>query len=100
MLVSALFVLWDQQNADDTVAMLAFLPALVFWSLDGFFLLQERLYRDKHNEVRMLPPEDIDFSMATANPHVRGWISSTFSKTLIPFHGITVVAIVLVLAMR
>ena len=44
-------------------ALLAFLPAVVFWGLDGYYLWQERLFRNLYKHVRGLADNDIDFSM-------------------------------------
>lgn len=41
----------------------AYLPILVFWALDSYYLLQERLYRALYDKVRQLPEDKIDFSM-------------------------------------
>ncbi len=98
VLVSALFALSAADNRSDLVV-LAYLPAIVFWGLDGFFLWQEQLYRKLYDHVRALGNEDIDFSMDTM-PFRSGkgtsWIGATLSKTLIPFHGVLILAICLV----
>jgi hypothetical protein len=60
VLVSALFVLSSTQ-ANQKFMWLAFIPALIFWVLDGYFLWQERLYRKLYDRVRERKPEDIDF---------------------------------------
>jgi hypothetical protein len=55
-----LFVLSSTQ-ANQKFMWLAFIPALIFWVLDGYFLWQERLYRKLYDRVRERKPEDIDF---------------------------------------
>ena len=99
VLVSALFAL---AAADSRAAFvfLAYIPATVFWGLDGFFLWQEKLYRKLYDHVRMLKDEDIDFSMNTTPFKADGkttWIKATLSKTLIPFHGVLIFAVVVVM---
>ena len=66
VLVSALFALSAADNRPAFV-FLAYIPAIVFWGLDGFFLWQEKLYRELYNHVRQQKDEDVDFSMDT-NP--------------------------------
>jgi|ERR1017187_6601653 hypothetical protein len=44
VIVSALFALASRE-ARPTLVYIAFLPAMVFWPLDGYFLWQERLFR-------------------------------------------------------
>ena len=86
LLVSALLAL-------PQVHYIFWLPALavtVLWGLDGYFLWQERLFRDLYNDVRELPEDRIDFSMRT--PQRQKWIRALFSRTLIPFYGLLLVA--------
>ena len=71
---------------------LAFLfPIVGFWILDGYFLWQERLFREIYNEVRK--QETTNFEM---NPmkHIdklkRTWFSSIFSVTLNIFYGVEI----------
>jgi hypothetical protein len=98
VLVSALFVLSGNQ-ANHKFTWLAFIPAIVFWGLDGYFLWQERLYRKLYDRVREKTADDIDFAMDTREflNDVGGWLKAVFSKTLIPFHGVLVVAIIVVM---
>ncbi len=64
---------------------------LLFWSLDGFFLWQERLYRRHYDNVCRLRNEDIDFSMEV--DRYKGettWLKAIFSKTLVLFYGVLI----------
>lgn len=99
VLVASLFAL---SAADSALAFvyLAYIPAIVFWGLDGYFLWQERLYRHLYDVVRSKVPDDIDFSMATmteAQAFV-SWLQAVFSKTLVAFHGTLISAIIVVMA--
>lgn len=98
VLVSALFVL-SGKEANHKFAYLALLPAATFWGLDGYFLWEERLYRKLYDRVRTHGPSKIDFSMDTRDflKDVGGWLRAVFSKTLIAFHGVIVVAILVVI---
>jgi hypothetical protein len=98
VLVSALFAL----AAKDTKLVFVYLcyfPAFAFWGLDGYFLWQERLYRQLYESVRAKPEEDIDFSMDTfgVRGQVKSWVETCFSKTLVAFHGTLTATIVLVM---
>ena len=84
VLVSALLVLLAREGRIE-FAYIGFVPALVFWGLDGYFLRQERLFRALYDHVRALGEGDIDFSMDTS-AFKRTWLSATFSITLVPFY--------------
>lgn len=98
VLVSALFAL-SANNSNVRFVMLAYIPAIIFWGLDGYFLMLERIYRKHYERVRMKHEEDIDFSMDTSDIQsgFYEWASATISKTLISFHGALIVAIIVVM---
>ena len=48
VLVAALLAL-SAKDRNILFILLAYLPTLVFWGLDGYFLWQERLYRALYN---------------------------------------------------
>lgn len=61
-LIAGIFALAGK-DADKMYFLVAYIPAFVFWGLDSYYLLQERLYRALYDKVRNLPEEQIDFSM-------------------------------------
>lgn len=95
-LVAGLFAL-AAKDADRRYIILAYIPVLVFWILDGFYVWQERLYRALYDEVRLKKAEDINFAMDTTC-HQGGrntWVRSTVSRTVLTFYG-PLVALMLV----
>lgn len=101
-LTSALFAL-AAKDSNPFFVYLAYFPCATFWSLDGYFLRQERLYRKLYQAVSKKQPVDIDFSMNTAlyENEVESWFSTCFSITLRIFHGTvfgTIVIIMLIMA--
>ena len=100
VLVSALFALSTPQS-DTSFIYLAYIPAAMFWGLDGYFLWQERLFRDLYDHIRKLDESAIDFSMDTtpfkSGKDARAWSNAVCSKTLAPFHGVLIGAIVVVM---
>ena len=95
VLIAALFVLMAREGSFE-LAPIGFLPVVVFWLLDGYFLWQERLYRRLYDHVRHLEDSAVDFSMDVApfkTVWTRGWCGATLSLTLVLFHGTLVAAI-------
>lgn len=72
---------------------------IIFWTLDGFYLWQERLFKGLYNCVRQLSEEEIDFSMNRDKfKKEEKWIDSFFSKTLLIFYGsILVINLIIIL---
>lgn len=101
VLVSALFAL-SAQDTRVAFVFLAYIPAIIFWGLDGYFLWQERLFRVLYDHVRTLKEEEIDFSMDISS-FKKGdgptWVDATISRTLVTFHGVLIFAIVVVMVL-
>lgn len=87
------------KDSDPTFIIVAYFASVAFWTLDGFFLQQERLYRELFNEVRARSPEQIDFSMDTSKHkgRVSCLASICFSRTLLLFHATVFGSIVTVM---
>ena len=100
VLVSALFAL-SAVDSRTEFAFLAYIPTVVFWGLDGFFLWHERLYRDLYDHVRQQKEDGLDLSMDITRFKRNGptWLGATISKTLIPFYGALIFAITLVMCL-
>lgn len=88
-LVGALLALFSKNNSPDYVFYFLIVVVLIFWILDGYFLSQERSYRDLYNHVRKLKEEEIDFSMDISEYQKykkNSLIYSMFSLTLLIFY--------------
>ncbi len=96
ILVSAIFALASGPVKFHLVYV-AYLPAFMFWILDGYFLHQERLFRKLYDKVRNTAEDAIDFSMDTTpvSDQVVSWPCVMISKTLFLFHGAIVLTITL-----
>lgn len=81
--------------------LLAVIPTLSFWGLDGFYLRQERLFRELYDEVRKLRDAHIDFSMDTSDveERVEGWRRTCISKTILLFYLPILLVILVVFVM-
>ena len=101
VLVSALFAL-SAGNSNVQFVLLAYIPAIAFWALDGYFLSLERGYRGLYEEVRSREPEEIDFNMKATQlgQGFNEWAKAFLSKTLLVFHGSLIGAIVLVMLIQ
>jgi len=104
VLISALFAL-SSANSNPAFIFLAYIPAIMFWGLDGYFLWEEKKFRALYDHVRKLDNADIDFSMnTTLVPDVKKksgtWFSVVMSQTLIPFHGVLTGTIVIVMFLK
>ena len=99
VLVSALFAL-SAADSSPAFVFLAYIPAIVFWGLDGYYLREEKKFRALYDSVCTKDKSEIDFSMDTTGvaDQAGSWASATISKTLVPFHGVLIGAIVVVMA--
>ena len=97
-LVSALFAL-AAKDSNLKFVMVSYIAIPVFWILDGFFIAVEKRYRELYNEVAGKDEANIDFKMDASkfNKDDATWLSGIFSKTLIPFYGISVATTLIVM---
>lgn len=98
-LIAALAALAAKDAQFDFV-WIAILPALAFWTLDAFFLRQEKLFRELYNDVRKKSEDDIDYSLKTESYEtvVDNQLKVAFSPTVSLFYGPIVAAIFIVWA--
>ncbi len=98
-LIAGLFAL-ATKGSDRAYYLIAYLPALMFWALDAFFLTLERRFRSLYDHVRALDESQIDFSMNT-EPFKRlkgnGYWDAFWSKTLAVYYGALIVTMIVVM---
>ena len=79
-LVAGIFAL-ASKDTNKLYFLVAYIPVLVFWGLDTYYLLQERLYRSLYDKVRHTDESNIDFSLA-ATPEEFNNCKNTFCSCL------------------
>lgn len=88
-LVAGIFAL-ASKDADKCYFLIAYIPILIFWGLDSYYLQQERLYRSLYEKVRKIEEKDIDFSLKATKSEFDNdkncYLSSLLSKTEIWFY--------------
>ena len=89
ILVAAMVLIARENLQNQYFVLVLLLPVVGFWILDGYFLWQERLFRQVYEEVRQ--QSDTDFKMDLGKHRDKpkcSWISAIFSVTLIIFYFI------------
>ena len=97
-ITAALFAL-AAQGTNGKYILITYIVVPVFWILDGFFISQERQYRGLYKEVAQKTENEIDFNMDATkyNEGNKTWQAGILSKTIWPFYGITLIAIIIVM---
>ncbi len=96
IIVAAMVLVARQDIQSPYIVLTLILPILGFWILDGYFLWQERLFRQIYDEVRQ--QSDTDFKMDVVkhrNKPKCSWISTIFSVTLIIFYFLEILFILI-----
>ncbi len=91
ILVAAMVLIARADLQNPYFVLTLFLPIVGFWILDGYFLCQERLFRQVYEDVRQQSDTDfkMDFGRHKGKPKC-SWISAIFSITLTVFYAIEV----------
>lgn len=100
-LIAALFAL-AAKDANMKFAALAYFPLLMFWTLDGYFLAQERCFRALYDHVRKLDESEIDFSMDAQrfkSEYRNTWPGAMLSRTLVVYYVSLAVILLVVMAL-
>ncbi len=88
-LVAGLFAL-SGKDANQFYYLVTYIPIVVFWYLDAYYLCQERMYRNLYEKVRKLDEDKIDFSMNAAAREFqtdKTTVANCFlSKTILGFY--------------
>ncbi|MEH0558367.1 hypothetical protein OG810_32065 [Streptomyces sp. NBC_01693] len=81
------------------LALAGAVPLICFWSLDGYFLRQERLFRHLYEDARR-PASTVEVLSMNIGPYLERvlWKHVAFSSTLLLFYGALLVADLAVVA--
>lgn len=91
-LVSGLLSL-AAKDGNKKFMIVVFFPVVMFWLLDAYFLRQERLFRQKYEEVaNSVAPDNFSMDISTVEKRVAPWLRVAFSKTMVLFYGTMLVA--------
>lgn len=69
-LVAGIYAL-ASKDANKIYYLITYVPIVIFWGLDAYYLRQERLYRKLYDKVRKQRDNEIDFSMNAALPEFK-----------------------------
>ena len=95
IIVAAMVLIAKPSMQNSPFILMFILPSVGFWLLDGYFLWQERLFRQVYEEIRLL--SDTDFEM---NPRKHknepgcSWPAAIFSRTLVILYIVEIIFIV------
>lgn len=97
-IISALFVL-SSKDSNKSYILVAYFPALMFWSLDAYFLYQEKLFRKLYDKVasNQLPSDEFTLETSLIKKEVESIFCVFFSITIFGFHGVVVAVILFVI---
>lgn len=97
-IIAALFAL-ASQNSNSMFVIISYMPTLMFWGLDAFYLHQEKLFRELYTMVSNNTIKSDNFTLDTSSfvNNVDSYFKVLFSKTLISFHGVIVFVVIVVM---
>lgn len=87
------------KDLDCRYIFVSFFVLFFFWVLDGYYLHQEKLFRELYEQTAKKKESEVDFSMKTEKCEKdEDWFDCTFSSTLRFFYGgLLVVHIIIIL---
>jgi hypothetical protein len=84
-----------------TYTAIVLFPVLLFWWLDTFYLIQEKLYRKLYEEVSLKTNDEINFDMNVSifRSEISSFKEIAFSKSVGPFY-LVIIALLVVMYLR
>lgn len=98
-MTAAVFTLSDREN-DQRFILVSLFVVAVFWALDAYYLQQEKIYRKLYGKVASGEISSEQFVLVPSSELKRerpNEIEVFFSKTLVPFYGGMLAAILFVM---
>ena len=93
--LSGLFwLLLERKACSLRQALVPLAPAIIFWLLDGYYLAQERRFRDLFTKVAKGLVEE-PFAMSPPPMGWRDYTKALFSRTVVPLYLLPLVGVVL-----
>lgn len=93
LILSALFAL-GASEAEPRFIPIAYIPTVSFWYLDGYYLKQERLFRELYRQT--VESDESNFTMDTSEQTVPSLPATMISLTIGGFYGSILTAITIV----
>ena len=86
-LVVAMMALFEK--ASGKVSLVYYIPIIMFWTLDSYYLQVERKYRVLYKKMASASTEELDFSLSLPESNSlekTAYVQSLFSKTELMFY--------------
>jgi hypothetical protein len=87
---------FSNKDSDRWFAAYALYPAMAFWGLDAYYLMQERLFRELSKQPAK-SGEEFDFK---TTPTAGGFFAAAFSPTVLPLYAFSVLMALLIAFFR
>ena len=95
IIVAAMVLIVKPDMQNPYFVLVLIVPVFGFWILDGYFLWQERLFRQVYGEIRVQSDTDFEMNpMKHRNEPKCSWLSAIFSLTLVLFYLIEILFII------
>ena len=86
------------KDTDKMYFLVAYIPIIIFWLLDSYYLLQGRLYRKLYEKVCSTAEKDIDFSLSATKKEFGGGRNTFWACFFSPTESIFYLPLALVCA--
>ncbi|MBP9623216.1 MAG: hypothetical protein KBD93_02530 [Streptococcus sp.] len=97
-LVAAIFALSIQDVNKDYFILLVYIPIVMFWILDSYYLMKERGYRELYDQIRKLDNDDIDFNLSTEKSGFCDYLMSLLSVGEMLFYAPLIIIVIIIIS--
>ena len=97
-MVAAIFALSIQDVNKDYFILLVFIPIVMFWILDSYYLMKERGYRKLYDQTRILHQDSIDFKLSIDKANFCDYLMSMLSVGEILFYVPLIIIVIIIIS--
>lgn len=83
-------------DSNPILMLIPVVSTLLFWSIDAYYLMNERAFRKLYEKVAQTDPKEIDFAMTPAKEYIgfKNWIKTLKTTILSLFYGVVLILLI------
>lgn len=87
------------KNTNPALMTVPVVSTILFWAIDGYYLMLERAFRNIYNKVRLMPESEIDFDLtpSRSDKSFKMWLRTLIRPVLVLFYGVVLIMLIILI---
>jgi hypothetical protein len=84
------------KDSNPVLMIVPIVSTVLFWSVDAYYLMLERAFRDVYNEIADKPDSDVDYKLTPKKVTTSAWLKVMFTRPILYlFYGLVLLMLIL-----